>query len=77
MCCNKIFAYIKETFTYWVAVCWWNSWLYQHMVFPVEFLKKDIANSTSIAEAERMSKKRFYRYVSKSYKKRLIYEKFN
>lgn len=67
---------IKETILYYMVNWWYYSWIFQNMVVPIHYMKRDIDNSVSKEDAEFLINRRCYRFISRKYKKKLLNEKF-
>ncbi len=73
---NYIKNYIKETFTYYITKWWAGSFFYLDIVLPARRFENAVKWSETKEEAIHHSKIRYYRWLPKSYKKRVINEKF-
>lgn len=67
---------IKETIKYYIVLLYYNT-IYKHYMYKVELLIKDINNSKSREEAIEVSTRKRYSNISKSYKRKLINEKYS
>lgn len=69
--------YFIETCKYYITNWWINSFFYLDVAVPAKEFRRMVKSSVTKEEAVYLSKKRCYRWLSKSYKKRIIDEKFN
>lgn len=53
-----------------------DTWIYNNMVLPVVYIKKDILRAMSRSDAEKLINRKCYKYISKTYKEKLLNENF-
>lgn len=66
---------IKETIKYYIVLLYYNT-IYLKYMSVVELLIEDIKNSVDRDHAISLSSRKIYRRISKSYKEKLINEKY-
>lgn len=66
---------IKETIKYYIVLLYYNT-IYLKYMSVVELLIEDISNSIDRDHAISLSNRKIYRRISKSYKEKLINEKY-
>lgn len=67
---------IKETIKYYIVQIYYNT-IYLHYMYNIEILKKKISRSDTIEEAMSYCNKKTFNWIPKSYKKKLVDEKFS
>ena len=68
---------IINTIKYYLSVWWLESDIYLNIVHKSKLLYNLIQNSKSYDEAYRISNLKQFKYISRSYKLKLLDEKFN
>lgn len=66
-----------ETIKYYLAVLWLKSPIYTNIISPSKILVKLINDADDIEHAKDIINMKAFKYISKSYKNKLIYNKFN
>ena len=65
-----------DTIKYYLAVIWLNSPIYTNIISPSKILVKLINDTDSVRQAKKIIEMKAFKYISKSYKNKLIYNKF-
>lgn len=66
-----------DTIKYYLAVLWLKSPIYIYIALPNKILIKLINDADDIEHAKDIINMKAFKYISKSYKNKLIYNKFN
>lgn len=69
--------YFIETCKYYIANWWSVSFFYLDVAVPAKDFRRMVKSAVTKEDAVHLSKKRYYRWLPKSYKKRIIDEKFS
>lgn len=67
---------IRETIKYYIVQLYYNT-IYLHYMWKIEILKKKIDRSDSFEEGMSYFNKKAFRWIPKSYIKKLVNEKFS
>lgn len=63
---------IKDTILYYISVWWLESWIYLNIVHKSNILEQRLKNVKTYKEAEMISNTKQFKWISKSYKRKLI-----
>lgn len=68
---------IKETILYYIVCIWMDTWIYNNVFKLLPYAEEVISNCINKDEAQKSLNIKLFKYIPKSYKRKLLDDKFN
>lgn len=68
---------IKETILHYIVLLYMRTWVFQKIFLRIHMLENELDRCADKANAKYISSRKMYRYISKSFKQKMIHEKFD
>lgn len=70
-------VWLKETILYYIVSLYMHTWMFQKIFLRIHMLENELKRCDDKADAEYIASRKMYKYISKSFKQKMIHEKFD